>query len=109
MPIKRALPRETAKRIGPFSRRTRKASAIRQGAAKHRSAIINSETLVKGKGMAEALLPESGYDGKVEAMRDAFVRASSARGAEEDRRRHPAGSLRPGDLISARGISRRGC
>jgi hypothetical protein len=77
MLIKRALPRATAKRIGPFSRRTRKASAIRRGAAKHRSAIISSETLVKGKGMAEALLAESGYDGKVEAIRDAFVRASS--------------------------------
>jgi peptide/nickel transport system substrate-binding protein len=32
---------------------------------------------VKGTGMAEAPLAESGYDGKVEAMRDAFVRASS--------------------------------
>ena len=31
---------------------------------------------MKGTGMAEALLAESGYDGKVEAMRDAFVRAS---------------------------------
>jgi hypothetical protein len=52
-------------------------AAIRRGAAKHRSAIISSETPVKGTGMAEALLAESGYDGKVEAMRDAFVRASS--------------------------------
>ena len=32
---------------------------------------------MKGTGMAEAPLAESGYDGKVEAMRDAFVRAPS--------------------------------
>jgi hypothetical protein len=59
--------------------------------------------------MAEALLAESGYDGKVEAMRDAFVRASSLEEQKKIAADIPAGSLRPGDLISARGISRRGC
>ena len=32
-------------------------------------------------------------DAKIEAMRDAFARCVLARGAEEDRRRHPEGSL----------------
>ena len=43
-------------------------------------------------------------DPKIEQLKDAFARRVHAGGAEEDRRRHPEGSLRPGDLYPARAI-----
>jgi hypothetical protein len=54
-------------------------------------------------------LAESGYDGKVEAMRDAFVRASSP---EEQKKIAADIQQEVYDQVilkSARGISRRGC
>ena len=45
-------------------------------------------------------------DAKIEADARRLRAFVIARGAEEDRRRHPEGSLRPGDLYPARAISR---
>ncbi len=65
--------------------------------------VVNILLNAKGTNGAWFGWPE---DARMEAMRDAFVRSASRRRAKEDRRRHPARSLRPGDLCSARTMAR---